>query len=209
MKKNLVTTILIAAFLISCNQSEKVNPSTKSEANSLSEQALSEASHDETKPIELGKRIALKTKNILGQNLMQAIKSKGTEHALSFCSMRAIPLTDSMSVSSNASVKRVSDKNRNPNNKANSSELEYINDSKKVLANGQAIKPKLTSIEDKHIGYYPIVTNSMCLQCHGQPKKDIALASLSAINLLYPQDKAIGYKAGELRGIWVVEMDTQ
>ncbi len=206
MKKNIVGVLLIGIFSICCNQSENRKPSA-STATSQGDQALTKTAQADTKPIELAKTIALKTKGILGKNLLQAINSKGTEHALTFCSTRAIPLTDSMSVSANASIRRVSDKNRNPNNKANPTELEYINDSKQALANKQVIKPKLISSDTQHIAYYPIVANSMCLQCHGQPKTDISLASLSAINRLYPQDKATGYVAGELRGIWVIEMD--
>lgn len=207
MKRSIVVTLLLGIFLACCNQSDKERSSRASDGNRQSDDTVTEPSLTDTNPIEVGKHIALKTKAILGENLLQAIRSKGTEHALSFCSTRAIPLTDSIAVSVNASIKRVSDKNRNPINKANATELEYIHESKKVLANKQTIKPKLISTDTQHIAYYPIVTNSMCLQCHGQPEKDMTIASLSAINQLYPEDKATGYAAGELRGIWVVEMD--
>lgn len=161
----------------------------------------------ETTPLELGKKIAMQTKSVLGKNLIQAINSKGTEHALSFCSTRAIPLTDSMAISLNAKIKRVSDKNRNPNNKANATELEYINNSKEALTKGQSIKPQLITTENKDIAYYPIMTSKMCIQCHGKPKEDITPRSYSKIKQLYPHDNAIGYKPEELRGIWVIEMD--
>ena len=57
------------------------------------------------------------------------------------------------------------------------------------------------------IGYYPIITNQSCLQCHGNTKKDIKPKVLEKIDLLYPKDLAINYKNNELRGIWVIEMD--
>ncbi|WP_338769735.1 hypothetical protein WAF17_10435 [Bernardetia sp. ABR2-2B] len=56
----------------------------------------------------------MQTKGVLGKNLLGAINSKGTEHAVSFCSTKAIHLTDSMAVALNAYVKRVSNKNINP-----------------------------------------------------------------------------------------------
>ena len=203
MRQYIVLIIWIGILLISCNQNEQGRVSANLEAHSINEQYLPE----EKSPLKLGQEIAMKTQRLLGQNLLEAINSKGTEHALSFCSTKAIPLTDSMAVSLNTTIKRVSDKNRNPNNKANSSELEYINYSKTALANNQTIKPKLIKAEYKDIAYYPILTNNMCLQCHGEPKEDISLASLSTINLLYPNDKATGYASEELRGIWVIEMD--
>jgi hypothetical protein len=57
------------------------------------------------------------------------------------------------------------------------------------------------------IVYYPILTNAMCLQCHGKPEEDIKPSTLSKLHMLYPQDKGVGYEENELRGIWVVEME--
>jgi hypothetical protein len=50
------------------------------------------------------------------------------------------------------------------------------------------------------------ITNDLCLNCHGEPGQDITAETLRAINTHYPEDKAIGYRANQLRGIWVVEM---
>lgn len=154
-----------------------------------------------------GKKIALQTKAVLGKNLMNAIQTQGTEAALEFCSVRAIPLTDSMAIALNAKVKRVSDKNRNPNNAANEVELNYMNLVKKQLLDGETVKPQMQKINGKHVGYYPILTNQMCLQCHGKPNEQVKAATLAKINAKYPNDKAMGYGENELRGIWVIEMD--
>lgn len=159
--------------------------------------------------LQKGQKIAMNTKKVLGKNLIQAINTKGTEGALSFCSTKAIPLTDSMAIELNAKIKRVSDKNRNPNNNANKKELEYIKSSKVTLAKGIQPKPKLTLEGNKEIGYYPIITNKMCLQCHGKINTEIKPETLTKIKNLYPNDLAVGYSVNELRGIWVVEMDVE
>jgi hypothetical protein len=53
--------------------------------------------------------------------------------------------------------------------------------------------------------YAPIViANPLCLQCHGTPEKDIAPATLEAIQKHYPKDQATGYQLGDLRGLWSV-----
>ncbi len=158
-------------------------------------------------PIQQGKEIVMKTKGVLGKNLLGAIKSKGTKAALEFCNEKAVFLVDSMAVKLNAKIKRVSDKNRNPNNRASGAELEYILNAKQGLKNGIKPKPKLINIDGKQIKYYPIMTNKMCMQCHGKPKVDIKIATQKAIDLLYPNDNAFGYKENELRGIWVIETD--
>jgi hypothetical protein len=71
------------------------------------------------------------------------------------------------------------------------------------------MKPQLKNIDGRQTAYYPILTNKMCLQCHGDLEKDITKNTLNKINQLYPKDKATGYKENEIRGIWVVEMQNK
>jgi len=157
-------------------------------------------------PLEQGKQLALSTKAVLGKNLMGTIQRSGTDAALSFCNERAYPLTDSMAQQLGARIKRVSDKNRNPNNAASADELAYIASSKALMAGGQEIKPLIKQTDNGHTGYYPIYTNQMCLQCHGTPETDIASSTAELIEKLYPNDKATGYGINQLRGIWVVDI---
>jgi cytochrome c551/c552 len=155
---------------------------------------------------DLGRNIVNETKANLGKNLMAAIKEKGAAGAVEFCNTKAIPITDSMSVVLNAKVKRVSDKPRNPNNQANAEELAYIEMLKKAKITGEKYTPKIFENNSKIIGYYPIETNKMCLQCHGTPENQILSETLGKIKKLYPTDKAFGYGENEIRGIYVVEM---
>ena len=97
-------------------------------------------------------------------------------------------------------IKRVSDKNRNPDNAANETERKYIYFFKEQLA----LKQKLEAKFDNGVFYAPITTNNMCLQCHGS-EKDIKPATLAKIKSLYPNDKAIGYQENEMRGLMVIK----
>jgi nitrate reductase cytochrome c-type subunit len=152
---------------------------------------------------DIGLEYALGTKKILGKNLMESIQQKGTLEALAFCNHQAIPLTDSMATKYNATIKRVSDKNRNPNNKANTEELKYIAQFKKDLATKQEIQPVVIEKGDKIQFYYPIETNTMCLQCHGKPEQIQPEVRAKTLQL-YPKDLAIGYSENEVRGIWSI-----
>jgi len=153
-----------------------------------------------------GKQLALATKAVLGQNLMKAISEKGPEGAVEFCNTRAIHLTDSMAAELNASIKRVSDQPRNPNNSASEHERTIIELYKSSMAEGNEIKPVLEGQNGKMVGYYPITTNAMCLKCHGTPNEQVNAPTLAKLSELYPNDQATGYAENELRGIWVVEM---
>ena len=156
---------------------------------------------------ELGLKYALQTKKVLGKNLMGALQNQGTQEALQFCNERAYPLTDSMALHFGVKIKRLSDKARNPENQASPEELEVITHFKEAVAEGQEVTPYLRRGKGRNTVYYPIITNSMCLQCHGRPQSDIKPAVLASIRELYPTDKAIGYSIDQVRGIWSIEME--
>lgn len=153
---------------------------------------------------ERGLNYALATKAALGKNLMGTIQKKGTLEALEFCNVKAYPLTDSMAVVHNATIKRVSDKPRNQKNKANTEELQYIETFKTLVAENKEISPIVQETEEDVHVYYPIITNTMCLQCHGKPETNIKPDVLKSLSLLYPEDKAKGYSENQVRGIWNV-----
>ena len=158
-------------------------------------------------PKEKGLEYALKTKSILGKNLLGAIKAKGTIGALSFCNENAFHLTDSVaSQIDGVEIKRASDLYRNPANKATVNELTYIENTKNLLMHGEEITPQIQEIKGEMVGYYPITINKMCLQCHGKLTDEIKPNTYSKIKELYPDDLAVGYSTDELRGIWVVTM---
>ncbi len=154
---------------------------------------------------ELSKEIADKAKAELGKNLLNAIQSKGTLGAISFCNEKAISLTEEISEKLGYKLKRVSDKPRNPLNEANTEEKQIIEIFKIQLKAGQSFKTITRESWELKQGFYPIVTNQMCLQCHGVVGKNISALTYSKIQELYPKDKAIGYEENEIRGLWVVE----
>mgnify|MGYP001556941193 CR=1 FL=1 len=75
------------------------------------------------------------------------------------------------------------------------------------MQNGETRESLTVEINGKMVGYYAIVTNTMCLKCHGDKDVTIEPETFEKIKTLYPSDKATGYAANELRGMWVVEMD--
>ncbi len=155
----------------------------------------------------LGMEMAQSTKAELGKNLMGQIQKNGVIAALDFCNIKAMPITDSMATVHKAHIKRVTDRPRNPVNKANATELGYINTFKSEVANGEEVNPIVTTMDKEVQFYYPITTNSMCLKCHGTPGKELEPLTLQKIKELYPTDVAIGYDENEVRGIWSIKFE--
>jgi hypothetical protein len=154
-----------------------------------------------------GLQAAMQTKGALGGELMKAMEAGGPENAVAFCNTRALPITKEMSDKLGVDVTRVSDQPRNPANAANDEELAIIASFKEALARGHQPIPAVREHDEAVVGYYPIVTNGMCLKCHGVEGVDISSATQAVIDERYPQDQATGYGEKELRGLFVVTMD--
>lgn len=163
----------------------------------------------ETDYLQHGQEIAVSTQAALGKNLMQAIGSGGTLSAIQFCHQEAAPIAQRMSAKLGASVTRVTDRPRNPDNAANQHEMQYINAAKGSLLTGGQPSPAIQEIEGRMVGYYPVITNAMCLQCHGTPGEELMQDTIVALDALYPNDQATGYGVNELRGIFVVNMEKE
>lgn len=140
---------------------------------------------------------ATETKKLLMKNVSQQIEKGGAETAMDYCNIEAMPLTKSMSEKHGLEISRVSDKMRNPKNFANAEELKLIEQYKAQILAGNELKPTRT---ETHY-YEPLVTNTMCLQCHGEPGRNIQPKVSAKITQLYPKDLAKGYKENEIRGL--------
>jgi cytochrome c553 len=154
---------------------------------------------------EKGMEIAMATQGVLGKNLIKAIQEKETTGAIAFCKTKASSLTDSMGIMKNVLIKRITDKPRNSSNQASEEELGFMIAFKRQIENKGDIRPITKKMDDEVYFYYPIVTNAMCLQCHGTPNKEITTPVLKTLSELYPQDQATGYDIEQLRGLWRIQ----
>lgn len=162
--------------------------------------ALSRVEHEDL--ISKGTEIAGATFAALSSELQQAMMTGGVPHAVRYCNLQAMPITDSLSTKYNAVIRRTSDKVRNPKNKATAQELKVIQSYKDDLAADRPLEPQVVGNRDESTFYAPILTNTMCLKCHGS-KQDIA--SYAIIEDLYPDDLATDYVSGQVRGIWSIK----
>lgn len=164
----------------------------------------SEQNEEETATyISKGDSIVKITFDTLRNTLVKTIGEKGLAGALQFCNAAALPITASYA-SGGITVGRVSDKSRNVKNLL--SDFDKIEWEKytTLWANKDSLRPVVVSRNGEFHYYKPILMQSMCLNCHGTPGKEIPNDLLPVIDSLYPADKAKGYQAGDLRGMWHV-----
>lgn len=184
--KNLLLSFTVATICISCN----------------SKKTLQSYSQLDTTYISRGNAIAKLSFETLSGELQRALQKGGIDSALQYCNLRAYPITDSLSLAHQASIKRASTKVRNLRNKADELATFMIKGFGVDVSEGKPITPKLVLKDDSVLFFKPIITQPLCLTCHGTPGKEVAFSTDSTIQKLYPRDKAVGYKNNEVRGVW-------
>lgn len=164
---------------------------------------------DSTVVISEGQQITQVAFQTLSSNLKQALQEGGVEHALQFCSVEAIPLTDSLSMQYGIELRRASHRPRNPDNRADSLELVSIRQYLQQIRDSSELKPLIYRDPTGIAFHAPIrIPGELCLNCHGNPGSDITEKSLAIIQQRYPGDEATGFAVGDLRGVWSIHFPT-
>ncbi|HQO50805.1 MAG TPA: DUF3365 domain-containing protein [Bacteroidales bacterium] len=193
--KIIFVIFIISCILTSCDEAQKSTGSEKPQhyyPDSLANQIR-----------EQGRGIAKASFQALSAALLSAIEKGGVPHALQFCNEKALPITDSMAMIYNVKIKRISAKNRNPENVADKEQLQLMEHMQKQIAAYGSAKDTVVHTEQDELAYYaPIIVAAPCLQCHGAENNDIKPENLALIKKFYPGDKATGYAIGDLRGLW-------
>lgn len=198
---NFSVLIIIVQLISSCGCSDSKNK-LQNEAFEFSD-SLQKHYH------ELGRSITKNSFLALSSALLNAIDEGGTGHALHFCKLHAIPITDSLSRLHHVEIKRLAIKARNPANKADKESKKIIEAYQEFLSNGKIANDTLILLSNQLYYYAPIFTAPACLQCHGTPKTDFTEEHETLITNIYPKDQATGFVLGELRGVWQLTFNLQ
>jgi hypothetical protein len=200
---------LLAIGIGSCNDGKKIDRDIVEEVNEANEvKKLGEVEITEH-AIEWGNEISIEAQNALMGALKKAIEEKGPAGAVTFCNIEALPITQEVADKFNVTIRRVSVKNRNPKNSPNDKEKELLDAYAYNTDNAIDNHPNIQKTEDGQVLLFTkaiTIPNGLCLNCHGEPGKEINEPTLEKINGLYPDDKAVNYKVGELRGMWSIAM---
>lgn len=156
------------------------------------------------KYFEQSKETAQMFMQTLGNTLKKQLELGGAESAIGVCKQIAPALADEYSIDGRI-VKRVSLKTRNIAQGApdewESKVLKDFDNQQSSKAVSEMNVAQITSDSDGRWFRYmkAIPTQPMCLQCHGQPA-DISASVRQLLLQEYPQDEAVGYSAGQVRG---------
>ncbi len=197
MTKTTVILFFATTILTACSN-------TSGENLEVTEQVKTKIPQTEQRSvITSGKEIAENTFKVLGGNLKKAIAKGGVENAINYCNANASHLMDSLGSYYYADIRRTSNKLRNPNN--GPTKAEQIVLSKYVMGDEQSPVVKELPSGNK-VFYAPIKMKPLCVTCHGTVGKTVTEKDYATILKRYPNDKAVGYKEGDFRGMWSIEL---
>lgn len=201
---------LVLLFLSACGEDKKgkTTPPTGASPNIEKSGDPGVSDQAEGTRLEQARDYAMGAQMALGKTLKQKIAEAGPEAAIGFCSERAFPITDSVARSYGVAIQRVSDRARNPLNRASAMEEAILSAMSDSLQAGATITPRRVEDAGTHY-YFPIQTNALCMNCHGIPEEEIHPGVLRLIRETYPEDEAVGYRSGQLRGLWKISFETQ
>ena len=161
-------------------------------------------------PLELSKRVqnARETATTIGDRLRAelsaAVKADGPVNSISFCQTISPELTTNAFDDFGFEASRVGTRLRNPENAPDEWESKILTQFQEQIAAGNDPSKLehyevLTTAEGEKLFRFmkPIVMGEMCLTCHGTDIKQDVKAEIARY---YPDDKAVGFKVGELRG---------
>ncbi len=147
----------------------------------------------------------------LVKSLQQKVSESGAAAAVCYCNEFAPQYGKTKVVEWSAKARselnaesfrfrRISSRNRNPQNAPTDAQARILDTWQKG-----SVQPAYFEDAGKFYTMHPIKLNQpLCLSCHGD-SATLDKKSAAEIKRLYPQDKATGYKLGDLRGAFVTE----
>lgn len=135
-------------------------------------------------------------------DLQEALRlglTKGPVEAIGICRVQAPEIARALA-QDGIRLGRSSHRLRNPAN----SPPEWVTPILAAYIDNSADRaPRVVPLPDNRLGYVePILLQPLCLTCHGEVlAPDVA----TRIDELYPEDRAVGFNDGDLRGIFWVD----
>ena len=141
--------------------------------------------------------------------LTEEIAKSGPEGAILVCRDKAPEMAKAASEASGWNIRRVSLRNRNPRAVPDAWERAALEDFDRRAASGEAPatleRAEILTENGKQWYRYmrALPTQPLCLNCHGLPEQ-LTPAVKERLKALYPDDKAVGYRPGDIRGAMTI-----
>jgi anti-sigma-K factor RskA len=192
-----ISTSLTLSIIVGCQANSpesNTTGDTPSTSTILSDQTPSEAAQAKL----LAAKDALFTK--LSGRLLDAMSTAGPAYAIEVCQVEAGSMAVEVGQEMNVKIGRTGVRLRNTSNVAPAWAAPFIAEKRDT--------PLFVTLSNKQAAaLLPIRLQAQCLMCHG-PQEMLAPDIQAKLSQHYPQDQAVGFAEGELRGwFWVESLE--
>lgn len=203
----LSAAFIFSYLLFSCESEKKISREVFEEVQHANEvKKLSEVDII-NKAMEWGEEISKKAQEQLMGTLQTAIEDHDFPGAVEFCNVEALPILKEVGNKYGVTIRRASNSYRNPANQPNENEELLLEAYEYNEEKGIKNQSNVQKVSDGNLLLFTkaiTIPGGLCLNCHGEPRKEINEETLNKINQLYPEDKAKGHQIGDLRGMWSI-----
>ena len=165
----------------------------------------------EDKVVQVGKEAAGELMRNLKKALTEAMQRGGPTAAIQVCKMEAPLLTQSTSANfPGIKVRRTSLKFRSSANRPDAVDQKVIRELARIKNGGNPLPEyRLRKVSTEgtvaYRFYQPIAVSGFCLNCHGN-RETMSAEVIEVLEREYPEDLAVDYLSGDLRGVISVEI---
>lgn len=195
--------VVVLSFAFGCSgekQEQAVTPDTTQVSKPFVAKSLGNPEDELAR--KAAQSLIQQFKTRLRSELMAAIKQSGPEGAIEICSRKAPEIAQELSVGGWA-IRRASILNRNPKNYPEGPEGEMIRRFEADTSKSTQATWDYTNLIKQYRYFEAIRLEGMCTSCHGK-SEEMDPAVVAKLQQLYPSDRAVGFKVGDLRGIFSV-----
>ena len=165
-----------------------------------------QAAQDELLLQRASERLIADFSKELKTELLSALNRGGPATAVEVCHSLAPQIAAGYS-GKGISIVRVTNRPRNADNLAGPEQMAILT---QFADTAEGYRPSIAAWSDDDSGkayrfYKPIRIMELCIKCHGD-KTTFGPELTGILNEKYPDDSAVGYRPGELRGMFVVSI---
>ena len=164
---------------------------------------LTASAQAEVEPeLQQARQVAQQYMKSLKSRLMQAMKAGGPVEAINVCREQAGSIARQLEAETGWKVGRTSLKPRNRHNAPDPWATQVLQQFQRDWQ-GEPLEHATWSTDGRTYRYMKtIAVQAPCLSCHGEK---LAPDVRQTLQRLYPEDQATGYRAGDLRGAFLLE----
>lgn len=200
-------TLLLVLIVSGCEVKVKPIEGGKEIAQELERRKIKRLTQQDilNAALKAGDSVVVVAQQLLDTRLAEQLAAGGVAAALPYCQPENYAEVEALQHTFGGIARRTGTRLRNPQNQPSAPVAAAL----ERYSSKPEQKPQVVALNERELLYTaPIyIRNGHCLSCHGTPGQDLTEADYTLIQQKYPEDKAIHYKAGELRGMWHITFD--